>query len=141
MRNHKKSILTKFYIVAAFMTLLLSIIIVRIVDIQYFQGDKYREISKELTRKPFTIFANKGNVYAADGNLLATSMSKFTIRMDVMSVAAKTFDKDVYELSQSLADFLGKPTSYFEKKLRNARKFKNRYCLLQKILVTMIMSK
>ena len=134
MRNHKKSILTKFYIVAAFMTLLLSIIIVRIVDIQYFQGDKYREISKELTRKPFTIFANKGNVYAADGNLLATSMSKFTIRMDVMSVAAKTFDKDVYELSQSLADFLGKPTSYFEKKLRNARKFKNRYVLIAKDL-------
>ena len=134
MRNHKKSILTKFYIVAAFMTLLLSIIIVRIVDIQYFQGDKYREISKELTRKPFTIFANKGNVYAADGNLLATSMSKFTIRMDVMSVAAKTFDKDVYELSQSLANFLGKPTSYFEKKLRNARKFKNRYVLIAKDL-------
>jgi cell division protein FtsI (penicillin-binding protein 3) len=54
--------------------------------------------------------------------------------MDVMSVAAKTFDKDVYELSQSLADFLGKPTSYFEKKLRNARKFKNRYVLIAKDL-------
>ena len=27
-------------------------------------------ISLEETQKPFTIYANKGNVYAADGNLL-----------------------------------------------------------------------
>ena len=84
MISYKKSILTKFYIVAAFMTLFFSAIIFKVIDIQYFQGDKYRKISKELTRKPFTIYANKGNIYAADGNLLATSMSKFTIRMDVM---------------------------------------------------------
>ena len=116
------------------MTLLLSLIIFRIIDIQYLQGDKYIKISKELTRKPFTIQANKGNVYAADGNLLATSMSKFTIRMDVMSVDAEIFDKEVSELSKSLANFLGKSTDYFEKKLRDARKFKNRYLFITKDL-------
>lgn len=114
------------------MTLLLFSILFRVIDIQYSQGDKYREISNELTRKPFTIYANKGNVYAADGNLLATSMSKFTIRMDVMSVDAKVFDKEVKKLSESLAVFLEKPASYFEEKLRNARKFKNRYILIAK---------
>lgn len=132
--SYKKSILSKFYIVAAFMTLLLSLIIFRIIDIQYLQGDKYIKISKELTRKPFTIQANKGNVYAADGNLLATSMSKFTIRMDVMSVDAEIFDNEVSELSKSLANFLGKSTDYFEKKLRDARRFKNRYLFITKDL-------
>ncbi|MBL4605345.1 MAG: transpeptidase family protein [Flavobacteriaceae bacterium] len=112
------------------MTLLLFLIISRVVNIQYFQGDKYRKISKELTRKPFTIYANKGNVYAADGNLLATSMSKFTIRMDVMSVEGKTFEKEVKLLSKSLSEFLGKSSSFYEKKLRNAKKFKNRYLLI-----------
>ena len=105
MNTHKKSILKKFYIVAAFMTLLLFAIIFRVVNIQYFQGDKYRQISKELTRKPFTIYANKGNVYAADGNLLATSMSKFTIRMDVMSVDRKVFKENVKALSTELSKF------------------------------------
>lgn len=112
------------------MTLLLFLIISRVINIQYFQGDKYRKISKELTRKPFTIYANKGNVYAADGNLLATSMSKFTIRMDVMSVDKKVFEKEVKALSSSLSNFLGKPSSFYEKKLRNARKFNNRYLLI-----------
>ena len=132
MRDHQKSILTKFYIVAAFMTLLFSLIIFRVIDIQYLQGNKYRKISKDLTRKPFAIEANKGNVYASDGNLLATSMSKFTIRMDVMSVDVKIFDRDVVKLSRNLANFLGKPPKFFEKKLRNARKSKNRYILIAK---------
>ena len=132
MRDHQKSILTKFYIVAAFMTLLFSLIIFRVIDIQYLQGNKYRKISKDLTRKPFAIEANKGNVYASDGNLLATSMSKFTIRMDVMSVDVKIFDRDVVKLSRSLANFLGKSPKFFEKKLRNARKSKNRYILIAK---------
>jgi len=132
LRDHQKSILTKFYIVAAFMTLLFSLIIFRVIDIQYLQGNKYRKISKDLTRKPFAIEANKGNVYASDGNLLATSMSKFTIRMDVMSVDVKIFDRDVVKLSRNLANFLGKPPNFFEKKLRNARKSKNRYILIAK---------
>ena len=49
MISYKKSILTKFYIVAAFMTILLFLIVFRIIDIQYLQGDKYIKISKELT--------------------------------------------------------------------------------------------
>ena len=114
------------------MTLLFSLIIFRVIDIQYLQGNKYRKISKDLTRKPFAIEANKGNVYASDGNLLATSMSKFTIRMDVMSVDVKIFDRDVVKLSRNLANFLGKPPKFFEKKLRNARKSKNRYILIAK---------
>ena len=114
------------------MTLLFSFIIFRVIDIQYLQGNKYRKISKDLTRKPFAIEANKGNVYASDGNLLATSMSKFTIRMDVMSVDVKIFDRDVVKLSKNLANFLGKSPKFFEKKLRNARKSKNRYILIAK---------
>ena len=114
------------------MTLLLFSILFKVIDIQYYQGDKYKEISKELTRKPFTIHANKGNVYAADGNLLATSMTKFTIRMDVMSVDANVFENNVKKLSESLGAYLGKPTHFFEKKLRDARKFKNRYILIAK---------
>ena len=132
METHKKGILTKFYIVAAFMTLLLLSVVFRVVNIQYVHGEKYRQIAIESTQKPFVIQANKGNVYAADGNLLATSMSKYTIRMDVMSVDGKIFERDVKELSKSLSGLLGKSASHFEQKLRNARKLKNRYLFIAK---------
>ncbi len=130
MTTHKKSILTKFYIVAAFMMLFLVAIVFRVFNIQYVQGDKYRKLSTERTIKQDTIYANKGNVYAADGNLLATSMSKYTIRMDVMAVKNSVFKKNLEALSSSLSKMLGKSKLYYKNKLNKAKKHKNRYLLI-----------
>lgn len=130
MKTFKESILTKFYIVAAFMTLFLCAIVFKVVSIQYSEGDKYEELSEEITRRQDTIYANKGNVYSSDGKLLATSISKYTIRMDVMAVKSQVFEKNIGALSKSLSSLLGKPTSYYQQKLRNARKKKNRYLLI-----------
>ncbi len=126
----KKSILNKLYIVTALMALFFIVIIGRIINIQYVQGDKYRELSVQNTVKNDTIFSNRGNVYAADGNLLATSMYKYTIRMDLVAVKSSVFEKDIKALSNSLSKLLGSPSSYYQEKLRNARKRKNRYLLI-----------
>lgn len=130
MATQKKSILTKFYIVAAFMTIFLMAIIFRVINIQYVQGEKYKKLSTELTIKQDTIRANKGNVYAADGNLLATSMSKFTIRMDVVAVDGNVFEENFVALSRELSKLLGKPVDFYQNKLRTAKKRKNRYLLI-----------
>ena len=113
------------------MTLILFAVIFRVVNIQYFQGEKYKKLSTELTIKQFTITANKGNVYAADGNLLATSMSKYTIRMDVMAaVQNKVFEKNIAALSKELSNMLGNSQAYYQNKLRTAKRRKNRYLLI-----------
>jgi len=130
----KKSILNKLYIVTALMTLFFIVIIGRIVNIQYVQGDKYRKLSVESTVKNDTIFSNRGNIYAADGSLLATSLYKYTIRMDLVAVKASVFEKNINGLSKSLSELLGKPTSYYQTRLRNARKRKNRYLLITRNL-------
>ncbi|PQJ81059.1 penicillin-binding protein [Polaribacter porphyrae] len=122
--------LNKFYLVAALLALFLLAIIFRVVNIQYVQGEKYKKLATELTIKQDTIFANKGNVYAADGNLLATSMSKYTIRMDVVAVDSKVFEKNIAGLSKALSQMLGKSKNYYQNKLRNAKKRKNRYLLI-----------
>lgn len=130
MATHKKSILTKFYLVSAFVAFILISVVFRVFTIQHLEGDRYRELSTELTIKQDTIFANKGNVYAADGNLLATSMSKFTIRMDVLAVDGNVFEENVGALSLELSKMLGKSSSYYQNKLRNAKKRRNRYLLI-----------
>ncbi len=131
MATHKKSILKKFYLVGAFMTLFLMAIVLRIFNIQYKEGEKYRKLSTELTIKQDTIYANKGNVYASDGNLLATSMSKFTIRMDVMAAVTNgIFEKNVAALSRELSKMFGKSQQYYQNKLRRAKNKRNRYLLI-----------
>lgn len=116
------------------MTLFFIVIIGRVVNIQYVQGDKYRKLSVENTIKNDTIFSNRGNVYAADGNLLATSMYKYTIRMDLVAVKSTVFEKNIKALSNSLSQLLGKPSSYYQERLRTARKRKNRYLLITRNL-------
>jgi len=128
----KKGILAKFFLVAAFMTLFLVIIIFRIFNLQYVHGDKYKKLSTDLTFKEFTISANKGNVYAADGNLLATSLSKFTIRMDLVVVEDNVFEENITALSIDLSNMLGNTSNYYEVKLRNAKIAKKRYYLIAK---------
>ena len=126
----KKSILNKLYAVVVLMTLFFVVVIFRVFNLQYVEGDKYKKLSLERNIKNDTIYANRGNVYASDGNLLATSMSKFTIRMDVVAVDSKVFEKNIRALSESLSELLGKTTSYYQNKLRNAKKRKNRYLLI-----------
>ncbi len=112
------------------MTLFLLAIIFRVVNIQYVQGEKYKKLSTELTIKQDTIRANKGNVYAADGNLLATSMSKFTIRMDVVAVNSNIFEKNFVALSKAMSHMFGNSVVHYQNKLRTAKKRGNRYLLM-----------
>ena len=112
------------------MTLFLLAIILRVINLQYVQGDAYRELATELTVRQDTIYANKGNVYAADGNLLATSMSKFNIFMDLVTVKNTIFEENIVSLSNELSKMLGSSSSYYQKKLRTAKNKKRRYLLI-----------
>jgi cell division protein FtsI (penicillin-binding protein 3) len=130
----KKGILNKLYFVFAFITLFLAAIIVKLTDIQFAEGEKYRDMSEHLTLKNDTIFANRGNIFSADGSLLATSMSHYEIRMDAYTVEAEEFEKNIRNLSVELSKMLGKPASLWENKIRVARTNKNRYLFIARKL-------
>lgn len=130
----KKGILNKLYFVFVFITLFLAAIIVKLTDIQFDEGEKYREMSEHLTLKNDTIFANRGNVFSADGSLLATSMSQYEIRMDAYTVDGEEFEKNIRSLSVELSKMLGKPAKEWENKIRKARTNKNRYLFITRKL-------
>jgi cell division protein FtsI (penicillin-binding protein 3) len=130
----KKGILNKLYFVFVFMTLFLVAILVKLTDIQYAEGDKYRNLSEQLTLRNDTIFANRGNVFSSDGSLLATSMSQFEIRMDAFTVKSEDFEKNIRGLSVELSKMLGNSASNWEKKIRKARGSRNRYLLIARKL-------
>jgi len=109
-------------------------IVVKLTNIQWVEGDYYRKLAKQRTVRNFVIPANKGNIYSADGSLLATSIPNYEIRFDAKAPKTETFEKYVKPLSDSLATVLDKPSSYFQKELRKARENKNRYYLIARNL-------
>jgi len=128
----KKGILNKLYFVFILITLFLIAIVVRLTDIQFTDGEKYRDLSEQLTLRNDTIFANKGSVFSDDGSLLATSMSQYEIRMDAFTVDGDVFEKYIRALSGKLSQKFGKSESYWETKIRKARNTKNRYLYIAK---------
>ncbi|MAP79865.1 MAG: penicillin-binding protein [Aequorivita sp.] len=134
MAFEEKNILNRLYVIAAFMFLFALAITVKLLNIQIADGEKYRELAKQNTTKNFVIPANRGNVYADDGSLLATSVPKYDIRFDALTVSSKDFKENLLPLSKGLSDMFGKPASYYQNKLRKARANKNRYLLIVKNL-------
>ncbi|NNK83060.1 MAG: transpeptidase family protein [Flavobacteriaceae bacterium] len=106
------------------------LVLFKLVTIQVVHGEEYRAIALERTVKDDIIPANRGNVYAADGSLLATSVPKYDIRIDVVTVSNNTFEKLIKPLSDSLSVYHSKSSSYFQNNLRKAKASKNRYLLL-----------
>lgn len=102
----------------------------KLLSIQFVQGDKYRALAEKISSKAMVVPANRGNVYSANGDLLATSIPKYDIRLDLLTSTSKRFEKHIGDLSDSLSVYFGNTPSYYTKKLRKERKNKNRYFLL-----------
>lgn len=130
MAINEKNILNRLYFVAGCMFIFAVLVVVKLVNIQFIHGNEYRGLAEQRTIQNVIIPANRGNVYSAGGNLLATSVPKYDIRFDAITPSAKNFEKYIKPLSDSLAKFHGKTSSYYEKELRRARANKNRYFLI-----------
>jgi cell division protein FtsI (penicillin-binding protein 3) len=129
-----KHISYRIYLVAVFIFMMAIAIVVKLTNIQWVEGDHYRKLAKQRTVRNFVIPANKGNIYSADGSLLATSIPNYEIRFDSKAPKEENFEKYLKPLSDSLAAFLGRPSGFYQNELRKARVNKNRYYLIARNL-------
>ncbi|WLD24070.1 penicillin-binding protein [Flavobacterium dauae] len=96
--------------------------------IQFKEGEHWRSKADSLTIKDQIIPANRGNIYSADGSLLATSIPKYTVYFDPMSPSRKNFEKYIEPFSDSLAKFIPeKSASEYKSYFRKARSNQKRY--------------
>ena len=127
-----KNILNRFYFIAGGMFIFAILIAFKLVSIQFIEGDKYRDLALKNTTKNVIIAANRGNVYADDGSLLATSVPKYDIRFDAVTVSSEDFKEFIVPLSAELAKMFQKKPSYYQNLFRKARANKNRYLSVAK---------
>lgn len=129
-----KYISYRIYAVAFAFFCLAIAITVKLTNIQWVEGDYYRKLAKERTVKNFVIPANKGNIYSADGSLLATSIPNYKIRFDAVAPKKEDFNLHLQPLCDSLSVLLGKPTQFYRTEFLRARENKNRYYLVARNL-------
>ncbi|HAX94113.1 MAG TPA: peptidoglycan glycosyltransferase [Bacteroidales bacterium] len=110
-------------------------LIVQILVLQYIQKGKWSELSEKYVFKTAEMPANRGDILARDGRLLASSVPYYSIYMDTRSsgMSGETWTKGIDGLSQGLSKYLGvRSASGWKSVITAARKRGDRYFLIQK---------
>ena len=106
------------------------LVVFKLTKIQFVQGESYRALAEKRSIKDVVIPANRGNVYSVDGSLLATSVPKYDIRIDLATSSERNFQAHIEALCDSVSSFNGSSSLNLQKRIREARQNKNRYFLL-----------
>ena len=130
MLDSQTNILNKLYFISGCMFVFALMVVYNLTKIQFVNGDSYRALAEKRTLKDVVIPANRGNVYSLNGNLLATSVPKYDIRIDLVTSTTQNFEMFLGGLCDSLSNFNKSSKSELQKQLRKARENKNRYFLL-----------
>lgn len=133
--NPRKDILWRVYLVYLMIFIFAVAIIGKVIYIQTVEGKQLLEESQVNELKYFTREATRGNIFASDGSLMATSVPIFDIRMDVDSdlIPDDLFNEKVDSLALCLSKLFKHKSKYqYKKDLQNARKKHNRYYLLKR---------
>jgi cell division protein FtsI (penicillin-binding protein 3) len=134
--NSRKSILMRTSIVFSGMLVFAGMVIYSLANIQFVEGKKWRALADSLSTRVFELEAVRGNIFDCNGNLLATSLPIYDVRVDAKCAAFK--DEELFQNSiDSLANglsllFRDKSASDYKRTLVKIRKDGNRYFLFKR---------
>lgn len=128
-----KTILLRARISFLALSLFAATIVGRLVYIQFFQGTRWQKEAGETGLAYRPIKATRGNIYADDGSLLATSLPFYQVALDPCIAAETMFQEQISALSHCLANFYkDKSAEAYQQLIQNARQTKHRYLVLNR---------
>jgi cell division protein FtsI (penicillin-binding protein 3) len=134
--NIRTNILLRVYLAFGLIVVLAFAVFFKLVHLQFAQGAKWKAMADSLSTKYVNIDAARGNIFANDGSLLATSVPEYELHMDML--AGGIADKEVFyekvdSLAMKMSQFFGdRPASEYSRILREARKDSLRYQLIRR---------
>ena len=136
----KNEIVIRLWIVFLGVLCTMFVIFGKVFTVGILQQDQWKKANEELYVKSVKIDADRGDIIADDGSLLATSMPFYEIRVDMSSKtidSANRKEKDVFVKNiDSLSWYLAhqvkpyKTTQFYKDYLTKMRRENNRHALL-----------
>lgn len=110
-----------------FLVFLGRILVLQNTNVQEIKDDYISKNYREATLK-----AARGNLYASDGSILATTVMRYDVYIDFKTIKDTVYTNNIGVLTDSLSAMFGKPRSYFRDRLDQQRKAQNQYYSLVK---------
>lgn len=129
-QNTSTSIFSRAFIIYALSGIFTIAIIYSLIKIQFIEGEELRQKAEDLSVKFVDIKARRGNILSDDGSLLATSVPRFNLYVDLSpkTIKDELFNDSIDALSKKMSlYFKDKSASEYKKIFVKERKQKNRY--------------
>ncbi|MBO5809231.1 MAG: transpeptidase family protein [Bacteroidales bacterium] len=128
MIDPKNDVLWRVYLLYAVMLVFSVAVIVKVLVIQIRDGEELLERANKRELKIRDEKAHRGNVFSNNGSILATSVPRYNIYFDPLSVRQELFDSEIANLSDSLSRMLKvKSKSQYISSFKKARSERKRY--------------
>lgn len=128
--NKRKKTLRWGYLFAVVALCVFVMFIARIIILQ---NTNVQEIKDDYINKNYreaTLKAARGNLFASDGSILATTVMRYDIYLDFKTMRDTVYTNGIAALSDSLSKMFGKPKNEFRQKFDEQKKHKNQYYTL-----------
>ena len=132
MNENKKWIVIKGWIFAGGLALWALAILFFMFRINVIEGEDLEAFASKNNFRLSTEEAERGNLYASNGSLMATTVTKHNIYVDLVSIKEDLYKENIGALSDSLGKMFDKSPAHFLEKFNREREKKNRYMLLIK---------
>lgn len=127
----KKDILIRVRIAFLMMALVATAIVYRVVKVQVVEGDEWVGLGERMGMKVMDMPATRGNIYAEDGSLLATSLPFYQVAIDPYISSEGLFKNNIDSLAFLLSNYFKDQTKdQYESKIKRARAAGRRYLQL-----------
>jgi cell division protein FtsI (penicillin-binding protein 3) len=131
--NIKRSIVLRVRIAFILVALFAGAIFYRIVHLQFVEGDKWQAKSETMNFQFRQVSATRGNIYAADGSLLATSLPFYRVVLDPLVAKKDIFSSGIDSLSYLLSSYYkDKSADSYKRLIKDARSSGKRYLILNR---------
>lgn len=131
--NVKKDIRFRVYIAFTFICMMGAAIFFRALYLQVKDGKELRQEAFDMHMRTDTMYAERGNIYTEDGQLLCSSIPQFDIHLDPTVVKKDSFFKYIDTLSRGIYSILQiKSPAILKAELRKAYLDSNHYYQLAK---------
>ena len=113
----KNEVLVRIYILLFGIIVPITLVLMwKTINLGFVDSERWRELGEDNYIQYREIEAERGNIMADDGSLLATSIPYFDIYFDPSASTQKDFDQNVDSLAQALSDHVGDhpPGRYLE---------------------------
>ena len=117
MTDKRKNIVLRFGIVYMVICLSFFLVLYRIIVIQFVERDKWMALAAKNVKSNIVVKPNRGNIYACDGRLMASSIPTYYVYMDLRVPALHEkdgvlFKNNIDSLSMYLSSFFRDKTPY-----------------------------